>query len=250
MPMRLAAAVWRATVPLPVRHAVARARSRLTEPPGTRYYSAAGEDAVMMAWIGRNAIAPSTIRYLDIGACHPVELSNTYMFYRLGARGVLVEPNPERAQALQAARPNDTVLNAGVAFDDRRTAKLFRFPNPVFNTFSEEQAEQVAASSRQWAGSQPQHILDTISVPLVPINEIITQHFSVPPHVISIDTEGYDLDIVKTLNFDLLSQDPKVPCLICVEGDVVNQRRLLEPKGFELIAQLPTNWIFMRHGTS
>ena len=36
------------------------------------------------------------ITYLDVGAWDPVEVNNTYYFYRRGFRGVLVEPNVER----------------------------------------------------------------------------------------------------------------------------------------------------------
>ena len=39
--------------------------------------------------------------YLDIGAHDPIFLSNTYLFYKKGSRGVCVEPNPMLCKILR-----------------------------------------------------------------------------------------------------------------------------------------------------
>jgi FkbM family methyltransferase len=175
-------------------------------------------------------------------------MSNTYMLYRLGARGVLVEPDPDRAQLLKEARPRDVVINAGVAFDDRREATLFQLSNPVFNTFSQEKAERVVRDSATWPPGQRQRIIGARSLRLIPINEIISSHFAdAPPHLVSIDTKGSELAILRTLNTDLLSRDPDIPCILCVEDcDGLEMNALLEAAGFDVAARTPSNWIFVR----
>src|SRR5262245_11707880 len=108
-------ALWRAAVPAAVRDRIALARSRLTPFTGSSYYSGEGEDAVILSWLRYHGSEMSKIRYVDVGAAHPVRLSNTYNLYRLGARGILVEPDPMLARRLRRARPNDIVIEAGVA---------------------------------------------------------------------------------------------------------------------------------------
>src|SRR6185369_13784792 len=68
-------------------------------------YAQQGEDLVV-----KNVLAVlgiSTPSYLDIGAHHPVKSSNTYLFYRGGGRGVLVEPNPTYVKLLREQRKED-----------------------------------------------------------------------------------------------------------------------------------------------
>src|ERR1700722_14041617 len=65
-------------------------------------YSGWGEDVLAMSWLQCGGIQPSSVRSLDIGAAEPRRLSNTYLFYSRGARGVLVEPDPDQASLLRA----------------------------------------------------------------------------------------------------------------------------------------------------
>jgi FkbM family methyltransferase len=250
MPMRLAA-TWRALVPLSIRDRLAIARRRVRAWSGSTYYAAHGEDAVAVSWFSYFGFDFSKVRYVDVGAAHPTRLSNTYMLYRLGARGVLVEPDPEQARVLRQARPRDIVINAGVAFDDRRKATLFRTTSRVFNSFSRAHAESAVAQSQDWPADQRQRMLAPVEVPLIPLNEIVREHLrESPPHFISIDTEGADFAILQSIDFGLLSQDPEAPRLICIEAssDYPVVHSVLGPHGFELTARTPTNWLFVHPG--
>lgn len=206
-------------------------------------YSAAGEDRLVLAWLQDvyQLYDPSNIRYCDIGASHPKRLNNTYAIYLRGGSGVLIEPDPALIEALKKGRPRDIILNVGVAFDDRRNAKLKRFTASVFNTFSAEQANIVLEGSKNWAPDQLQEIVDEVEVPLVPINEILAQHFSGGIHFISIDAEGVDFLILKSIDFDRFR-----PKLICVERSrsIGDLDAILTPWGYELVAQTPDNAIY------
>jgi FkbM family methyltransferase len=166
-------------------------------------FSAAGEDRVILAWL--EVVFQKDIRdirYCDIGANHPNILSNTFLFYKNGASGVLVEPDRDLCAALSARRPRDTVLNVGVAFDERRSAKLRRMTSRVFNTFSPEAADRVASSSEGWRSDQRQRIVDEIDVALVPANEILAEHFADGIDFLSIDAEGVDLQILQSIDLN------------------------------------------------
>jgi hypothetical protein len=56
----------------------------------------------------------------------------------------------------------------------------------------------------------PQMLAQTLTRELVPIDDIIGKHFDPAPDVLSIDTEGLDLDILRTL--DLSAHRPAVIC--------------------------------------
>jgi len=76
-------------------------------------WSQYGEDVYLKEYFrGRN---PGF--YVEVGGFHPFLYSNTYMFYRVGWTGIVVEPNPEMARELRRRRPRDQIRE--VAISDR-----------------------------------------------------------------------------------------------------------------------------------
>jgi FkbM family methyltransferase len=223
---------------------VVRRLSNYAHPDANLSYSAAGEDRLVLSWLQvvYQLHDAAKIRYCDIGAAHPRRLSNTYALYRIGATGVLIEPDPEQAKVLQAKRPRDAVLNVGAAFDGRRSAKLKRFTARVFNTFSNDQANLVLESSKNWKPNQLQQVIDEVEVRLVPVNEILEEHFRNDElHFVSIDAEGVDFFILKSI--DLGRFRPK---MICIERShpIEDLDGVLNPQGYQLLAQTPDNAIY------
>jgi FkbM family methyltransferase len=172
------------------------------------------------------------------------------LLYCAGARGILIEPDPRQADELRAKRPRDFVLNVGIAFDERREATLFRMTAPVFNTFSRDQAEFVVKSSHHWGPNERQEIVDEITVPLLPINDVIAAQLANDSvDFLSIDAEGVDLPILRTLDLGLMRSRPEMPAIICIEASASldETSAVLDPVGFELMARSPDNWLFRRH---
>jgi FkbM family methyltransferase len=211
--------------------------------PSIASYSASGEDLLAWSWVSCLEQDPAKIRYLDIGAAHPSRLSNTFLFYARGSSGVLVEPDPDQAARLVAARPRDTVIVAGVAFDERRSAILTRMTNPMFNSFSREQAESVVAQSRSWHPSQRQRIEGTVETRLIGANEILEEHFlGTAPHLLSIDAEGTNFDILKSIDFRRFS-----PMTVCIEAQrSIDEHLQVLGDAYRLIFQSPDNFMFAR----
>jgi hypothetical protein len=171
-------------------------------------YSQNGEDllvACLMDYI--QVKAPS---YLDIGAADPIRINNTYLFYQMGWRGVLVEPNPACCRRLGSQRPRDTVLNAGIGISDRKQADYYMISGKGgedLNTFSKDMAESYPAKTRG------RHKIEkVIPMPLLPINQVFLEHFSDGLGFMSIDTEGLDMKILETLDFGRFR-----PSVVCVE---------------------------------
>jgi len=148
--------------------------------------------------------------YLDVGAADPIQDNNTYLFYQKGCRGVLVEPNPSFCRRIEAARPGDKVLNIGVGVSDQDQADYYMIggrDGMYLNSFSKKQVDDIVARSEGL-----RFVEKTIKMPLVNINKIMQEQFHGAPSLLCIDTEGLDLDILKTLDFARFR-----PAILCVE---------------------------------
>jgi FkbM family methyltransferase len=165
-------------------------------------YAQCGEDIIVdfIFW----TLGKKSITYLDIGAHHPNYLSNTFLFYKKGSKGICVEADPVLAQTIEKKRPRDIVLNIGASGNTRKVADFYVLSEPGLSTFSKEEAEQSASYGTF-------SIQKVLQIPVLPINEILRTHFTQPPDFISLDIEGLDLEIVE--NFDFTTYRPLVWCI-------------------------------------
>lgn len=177
-------------------------------------YSQCGEDLAIAFALGYLQLGPVT--YLDVGANDPVKFSNTYYFYLKGNRGVLVEPNPARCTQLIATRPRDTVLQAGIGPGGASRGDYYVMTYDGLNTFSKEEAEHRVRASK---GSV--EIKQVISMPLLDINEVMDTNFRGAPTFLSVDTEGLDLAILRSIDYKRFR-----PPVICAETLMPDSRRL------------------------
>jgi FkbM family methyltransferase len=158
-------------------------------------FSQQGEDIVLYHllhdWM--KITAPT---YLDIGAADPVESNNTYLMYWTGGRGVLVEPNPDYVRRLRLERPGDIVVHAGIGVSDATDADYYVIRGaPTLNTFSKDQVEMYRRTGSRY-------VVDKVmKMPLISINHVIRDCIGRAPDLISIDVEGLDLAILRTLDF-------------------------------------------------
>ena len=211
-------------------------------------YSQFGEDVIVRDLL--KDLAVQNASYLDIGANNPQFFSNTYLFYENGFSGILVEPNAALCEKLKAERPRDTVLNAGIGFnDDVKEAEFYQFPEDSdgLSTFSENEARYWGETGMNGVKFKFDKI---IKVPLRNINEVIAENFTECPDFVSIDVEGWDLKILKTLDFEKYS-----PAVFCVEtlaykkdgstyriGEIAE---FFESKGYFSFAETEANNIFV-----
>lgn len=174
-------------------------------------YSQFGEDLIMHFFFRQHGIEHPT--YLDIGANEPRFLSNTFYFYQRNAKGILIEPNPYLIKKIRSQRPRDIVINTGVGVSEEHEADYYIFPNHEngFNTFSKKDAmhwENVGEKSRGKI-----KVKEVIKMSIVHVNSILEKYFpEKAPDFISLDVEGLDLEILKSMDFDKYR-----PKLICVE---------------------------------
>lgn len=180
-------------------------------------YSQSGEDMIidfLMMWLGC-----AQITYLDIGAHHPTWLSNTYHFYKMGHRGVLIEPDSELCEHLSSVRPNDKVLNLAVNAEGDNVVSMYVMTSRTLNTLDKEQAEALQQIGRE-------RIEEVREVRQLGINQLLEEHFiAAPPSLVSLDIEGLDLELLKAWDFDRFR--PKVFCVETITYTQDNTERKL-----------------------
>lgn len=183
-------------------------------------YSQAGEDVVLSFLFADKKM--SKVSYLDIGTNIPDQCNNTYLLYKMGNRGVCVEADKTLIPMIQKVRPYDKILNVGVAVSDYDDADFYIFDISAINTFDKDEAERRAAHGTY-------RIKEVVKVPLKNINKIIEENFTTFPEFLSIDIEGLDLDVLKSLDFD---QFP-IP-VICVETCTYSENHV-RPKDYSIV---------------
>jgi FkbM family methyltransferase len=214
---------------------------RLTIGDGKISYSQCGEDLIVDFVF--NALGISKPSYLDIGAHHPTHLNNTYLFYQKGCKGVCIEPNPALFAKIQRIRKRDICLNVGVGISLEREADFFVMSSDTLSTFSRETAERYQSYGNQ-------SIVKVIRIPLVPINDIIKEHFKDCPDFVSLDVESMELEVLKT--FDFTSFRPAVFCIETLtytedksERKIDEISALMHSKGYLTYADTYMNTIFV-----
>ena len=142
--------------------------------------------------------------YIDIGAGLPITGSNTYTLYRMGWQGVCIDANSFNIKLHKFFRPRDTALN--VFIGDAKMVTFWLFKPYEYSTGSDIiSAALLKANVPLISKSQIK------SIPLNSIEEIYKSNYYWS--FLSIDTEGYDLEILKGIDWDKFR-----PKFICCEN--------------------------------
>jgi FkbM family methyltransferase len=218
--------------------------------PGTRIsYSQNGEDLIVKDLFSKLGIKNPS--YLDIGANDPVFISNTYLLYSKGSKGVCIEPNEYLYRKLKRIRTEDICLNAGVAFNERTEADFYLFPKAAngLGTFSKKEADFWQNVGTKNIGKYK--VERILKLQLLNINEIIKKYFKACPNFISMDVEGLDFQILKTLDFN--EHTPEVICVETIDyganNSEIKDKELISfvcSKGYFVYADTYINTIFCK----
>lgn len=204
-------------------------------------FSQFGEDASVASYF--RALGRICDSYIDIGANDPVSHSNTYLFYRDGGSGLLVEANPEIARRIRRTRPRDTVLNVAVVPEGSGTIDLHVMDMDGLSTVSDGWRETIAKQE----AAKP---VKVVSVRVFGINDLLSANIgSRPVDFASLDIEGLDHDVLATWDFDRWR-----PYLFCAETAEVSLDRytrdarigvLMKDRGYEPLFNTFANTIFV-----
>ncbi len=207
-------------------------------------YSQSGEDLIADYFFESIGIKQPT--YIDIGANQPIKGNNTYLFYLKGGKGICVEPDISLISSLKKSRPRDVILNIGVSVTVAAKAEFYFFDGhySAWNTFSKEDADKKSKESGI-AYRQSQVQLETVE-------NIADEYNFQKVNFISLDVEGLDLAILKSIDFNKLR-----PELLCVEtiefslNNTINKNQeiitYMLTQGYRVYADTNLNTLFCRN---
>jgi len=206
-------------------------------------YSQCGEDMIL-SFIFYKALKIKKPTYLDIGAYDSYEDSNTAVFYENGSTGVNVEPNTGRYKKIATSRKRDINLNLGVSTKEG-VADFHTLSSEKMSTLIKPKAEKLLTSHKI-------DIKSTKKIQVTTVNKIIEKYCKgIFPDLFSLDAEGMDLAILRSINWKKYS-----PLVICTEtasystnGNEKKDIKLisfLESKGYMVYADTRINTIFIK----
>lgn len=206
-------------------------------------FSQCGEDLIVDHIFQAIGIAKPS--YIDIGAHHPMHINNTFFFYSKGSRGINVEPDPALFSAFIEFRPDDTNLNVGVGLQ-KGTSEFYVMSEPSLNSFSKDEVDRALKENSTYA------IKKVLQLNLVTVTDVIRDYNSgTYPDFMSIDIEGLDEQILRSLNYQ--SDAPKVLCVetltFSTKGKGEKKTDLIEflkAQGYMVYADTYINTIFVR----
>ena len=202
---------------------LARARARQS-------YSQGVEDRFLLDYFG----AESRGFYMDVGANHPFVISNTYLLYLRGWRGITAEPVRYLWQRHRELRPRDTSVNVGVG--DRPGTLTFHQMVPAsLSTFDAERAARLVAE-----GCQARAPLE---IEVLTLAELFRRHGGgTAVDLLSVDVEGWDLKVLEGNDWELLR--PRMVLCEVLPATEAPIDELLRRQGYVLLREFGGNRVY------
>jgi Methyltransferase FkbM domain len=183
--------------------------------------------------------------YVDIGAYHPVGFSNTYHFYQRGWRGLNIDANPGAMRLFERLRPRDINVQACVDVVAGIQREFHIFDRPALNTITESGLQ----AGLRVHGAK---LVQTVRLVTRTLNDLLAKHVpdGQPIHFLTIDVEGLDYELLRTLDFARYS-----PSVVCFEdrgfdetGPIMTPTiKLLSESGYSVAGMTPLS-VIMRRG--
>ena len=184
--------------------------------------------------------------YLDLGCFHPIRQNNTYLFHKLGWKGINIDLNPLTIELFNVARPND--INICAALSNNRSSKSLFFDHELssLNTINKNHTLFL----RRAFGKIK---LKKKKIKTKTLNNILMENNINKIDFMNMDIEGSELDVLKTLNFRKVNI--KVICIEIVNYDFysknikTNKKKILtilKKNKYELMFKTFVNYIFVK----
>ena len=165
-----------------------------------------------------------SLKFFEFGATNGVELSNSLMLEsERGWTGLLAEPDPQWHEALMKNRKSTSITFDCVFSESNKVMKFLSSQVGVLSSledFSQEDANGPLAGN---AKSRMQSY-EKIDVKTISLNDVHDKFFdSQSIDYISVDTEGSELEILKSFNFEKYG-----PGVFTIEHNFTSNQPLLD----------------------
>lgn len=198
-------------------------------------FSQHGEDLITPELLWRYGRDVKEGFYVDIGAYHPWNASNTAALYLHGWSGIAVDPNDYMAAIYRSERPRDIFVEAAVAGHEG-TGTYHSFGAAASsNTLDSEWAESVVRT-------QNIDVEEARTVKTLTLSSLLNDHLpeDTPIDLLNVDVEGLDYTVLESNDWERYR-----PFLIAVEeyqmdlSDLASSsiHELLIPLGYRLVSR-------------
>jgi len=165
--------------------------SSILEPYSNLYWSQEGEDIL----IKRIFANKKNGFYVDVGAHHSSRFSNTYKLYKENYwRGVNIDPSLSSYLDLKKKRKRDININVGIS-DKKEILKFYSFNEGALNTFNLKKKNQLKLNYK---------LKKTERTQCKKLSEVLDGCLKkdIKIDLLTIDTEGHDLKVLKSNNWN------------------------------------------------
>jgi FkbM family methyltransferase len=208
-------------------------------------HSQSGEDSILAYIIHVLGIPVESVDYIDLGANHAKELSNTYYFYTKGAKGILVEANSDLIPELSFYRHRDIILNKCVDIETGKNIEFYVLNGDGLSTPDLEAANTFCEKNPNL------EIVDKKVVETISYSTIVERYLGKAPTILSIDIEGKDMEILESIDYE--KQRPLILVTEMISYDIklnyktknTDIKEFLESKDYDEYAFTGINSIFL-----
>ena len=164
-------------------------------------------------------------KYVDLGAFHPMRLSNTYLLYKSGWSGTNVDLNPITIDLFDIARSKDKNVCCLIGEESGLLKNVYYEDWSAANSLTENE-----------------NLKEKKQMKTQTFENVVNHDFD----FLNIDLEGHDFEILKTINLKKFN-----PKLICIEilknsSDKENIFRFMNQNSFIFIKNLGPSYFFKK----
>lgn len=171
--------------------------------------------------------------FLDIGAYNGITFSNSfYLEKNLGWKGIAVEPSSSAYEDLKKNRKCNTIQGCVADFCGKSQFQELKgytaMLSGLVDKYDKNHIARVKDEMKKYGGE-----LQYTTVPCFTVEHILSNHNIHDVDFMSIDTEGGELDILRSIDSNRFNIK-----VICVENNYqsIHFRRVMKRKGYRLAA--------------
>lgn len=164
--------------------------------------------------------------YVDVGACHPDDVSVTKRFYLKGWRGINIEPQSNLHGLFIRDRPRDINLNIGVG--DKNGTMILR--SYIYNQGLSSVVDQVKNEHENSEKDSEEY--QDLEIPIKTLRDIFETHRPAKINFLKVDVEGFEYQVLA--GNDWTKYRPEV---VCLEANHVlkDWRPILKKNDYEFV---------------
>lgn len=205
-----------------------------------KYYSQYGQDK----WLFENIFKYTKSGFfIEIGADDGIDKSNTKFFEDLGWNGICIEPSPERFKQLQVNRncicENFAISDVVGEIEFMDIKGWGKGLSGITSKYSDEHKKRLKLEIKHPGNAGH----DLINVNSTTLETILNKHDVKRVNLCSIDTEGCEFDIIRTIDF----KNTNIDVLLVENNHNDNDvREYLKMSGYVMLSRLYIDDVYKR----